>query len=615
MPEERHGALALLLLELAAWLLAAGAFLAYYVGIAGAPPASVLAHLHLVACAWAAMAFLRLALSALLRGGAASFASGLVATLSFASLVLFYGAALVGLRSWGRVTTWDLVAAYAPQAHLLLGAMGFAPAIAAAIAAIAVVVLIAAAWLHGRRTDWVPRVAARFPRGTLAAGATLLLVVVALLAHRQLVLPPVAQQEPFSLAFFSLEAAHRIQSHGIDSAAAARREAAEDEVRAGYVPRPGARRNLVLIVADALRADHMGVYGYPRDTTPHLASLLAQGRLRMAPVVHTVCAESACGLLGLASSRYVHQFSRRMFVLHEVLSRHGYRTVMILGGDHTNFYGLRAQYGRVDSYFDASEAQAGYINDDQVVIDRVGSLPAWDGVPVLLQLHLMSPHMLGKRHQASSAFLPAENYFFPANRGEQGKPSARAINFYDNGVRGADAAIAAVLASLERKGYLADAVVAITGDHGEGLGEHGIWGHQRGVFREMLGVPLLLIAYGYPPGASLTRHALPSQVDIAPTLLHELAIPQPRSWSGRPLQDAAIGDFAFFEQGELAGLLDRRDRAHAWKYWEDRRRGTAYAFDLAADPFERDNRWGTLPEELQREWRLRLVPVMAQQVR
>ena len=149
-----------------------------------------------------------------------------------------------------------------------------------------------------------------------------------------------------------------------DIAAAA---ALEDAARAGYRPNPAAaRRNVILIVVDALRPDHMGVNGYARDTTPNLSRLAKAGVVRNIGVAHASCSESSCGLLSLASSKYVHQFSSRPFTLQQVLVQHGYRIHLILGGDHTNFYGLKESYGKVDSYFDGSD-EYGVAWDDPAI--------------------------------------------------------------------------------------------------------------------------------------------------------------------------------------------------------------------------------------------------------
>ena len=604
-------------LEALAWYAAVGVFLAAYVGVLGGRPEAVLPHLRLVTEAYLALAAVRIAASAVLPSRAAAIASTLVALTGFAVLIAYYLLISVSLRSWGRVMTWEHIQSYAPQFPLVLDAMGVPAWMAALVAAVIAVSLLALAWLHVRRLDWVGILASRTAPARRGFVAVALLAIVIVDLHQYLILPPIDEREPVSLTFFSARRAIRMQSNGMDRASAERRDVDEDAARKAYRPSPAAqRRNVFLIVSDALRADHMDLYGYGRETTPNLAKLRAAGVMRVVPALHAVCSETFCGLLGLMGSRYLHQFPERMFTLSEVLKRNGYRTAMILGGDHTNFYGLRERYGPVDHYFDASSASQHYLNDDQVVVDHANGLPDWDGRPVVMQFHLMSSHMLGKRHEANSRYAPAANYFFVTNRGlgDDGKGYEKAVNYYDNGVREMDAVVSSLLEALRRKRYLEDAVVAITADHGESLGEHGLWGHQTALTEEMVRVPFLLLAYGYQPQSRLDANAWPSQVDVAPTILAELGMAAPTSWSGVALQGPVRHDFILFEQGPLLGLVDTRDARSPWKYWEDRGSGKAFAYNLAQDPRESRNAVSEVPAGLLRDWQRALVPIKAQYV-
>jgi glucan phosphoethanolaminetransferase (alkaline phosphatase superfamily) len=600
-----------------AWYCAAGLFLAAYVGLLGGRPAGILPHLRLVTEAVLIVAALRVALSAVLPARAARVMSTGLVVAAFAVLAIYYVLQVVSLRSWGRVITWDLIVSHGRGTGLMLDAMGMSPWWLALAAAVIGAALLGLARLHARYLDWVGLLASRTRAVPRAVVAVALLAVITVDLHEYVILPPIDEREPVTLTFFSTRRAIRMQNNGVDRAAAERRDVDQDAARAAYRAMPNATpRNVILIVGDALRADHMDVYGYPRETTPNLARLRAAGIMRVAAPVHTVCSETFCGLLGLLSSRYVHQFSSRMFMLPEVLARHGYRTSLILGGDHTHFYGLRELYGPVDDYFDGSMAAPFYMNDDQLVVDHVNRLAEWDGRPVMIRFHLMSSHMLGKRHEANARFTPAANYFFVANRalGADGKTYEIAVNYYDNGIREFDAVVASLLEALQRKHYLDSAVVAITGDHGESLGEHGVWGHETGLTEEVIRVPFLLLNYGYRTQSALDGATWPSQVDIAPTILAELGLPRPATWSGTPMQSPARRDFIHFEEGPLIGLLDARDPRNPWKYWEDRGEGKASAFNLARDPRESRNAVGEAPEHLVRDWRRELVPAKTQYV-
>ena len=83
---------------------------------------------------------------------------------------------------------------------------------------------------------------------------------------------------------------------------------------------------------------------------------------------------------------------------------------MILGGDHTNFYGLRDLYGDVDSYIDGSDPSAKYSNSDRWVLAKSAELPERSGKPTMIQFHLMSVHPLAQREPEFTKFLSATSY-------------------------------------------------------------------------------------------------------------------------------------------------------------------------------------------------------------
>ncbi len=601
-----------LALEAAAWYAAPAVFLAIYVGHELAPASSIAPHLRVVALPLIGLWIARLALAAALGARAARIGGAVLGALFVATLLDYYALVLIGLHAWGRVVSLDLIVAYGAQLPKFAAALGIALAPASAALAAGLLVLGVAAWLYLGRLDWVPLAMRALPTrlvvlivfaGTAACGLEL---------YRFLAGPPAPEYEPFSLTLNPLLGALDVNGHAVDRLAAARRDAEQDAARRAYRPAAGAhRRNLILIVVDALRADHMGIYGYGRDTTPNLQALQQQGKLRFAPAVRAVCASSMCGLLGIASSQYVHQLSARPITLQEVLRRHGYRVHMLLAGDHSLFYGLKQAYGEVDSYFDARAAgQIRYMNDDRVVLDRLAQFEPWDGRPVMMQFHLMSAHSLGARDSKSVRYTPAANYAF--NRPEAGEddaPIASAVNFYDNGVLHADAMIAAILEMLARKGYLDEAVVAITADHGEALGEHGMFQHANSVREEALRVPFVVVSYGYRPAARIDARRLASQIDIGPTLLSELGLPAPQVWQGTPLQRAASRRFVEFQERWEIGLFDLRDPEKLWKYWFDMRSGAEYAFDIVADPRERLNVLSSVPASLAAEWRAQVLAI------
>lgn len=587
-------------LDLALWVFVPVVFLFLYSRASNITLGTAAAHLRLVLVGWLCVALLRLALRRLIpaQGVARALSAFLVAS-AITIMVMYYCAVLVGLSSWGRVISWDLIRSYAVQARVLTEALGLSFPLVAASLLTSFGVVFALAWMLAGRIGWIgwssglvrpSIVAVVFLSGAGVCAAEL---------YGFMAFPPVREREPVSLTFYPFEAATVLQNAAIDPLRAERLDRLEDAARERYERNPAARRrNVVLIVVDALRPDRMGVYGYARDTTPNLDRMAAAGMIRKPAQMRSTCSASVCGLVSLLTSKFVHEFSSRPFSLHEVLQLHGYRTQMILSGDHSNFYGLKELYGRIDDYYDGSLSRNRYGNDDRLVLDRAAQMAAWDGSPAIIQFHLMSTHILGLRPEEYARFAPAASYVIPVNRREP-----LVDNFYDSGVFQADAIIHQLLEILRAKDYLDEALVVITADHGESLGEGGRYSHAQSVAEEALRIPLLLLAFGYTPDTPL-HEAVGSQVDIAPTILAELGINRPETWSGVPLQQPAQRPYTYFQEGYAAGLIDHRDPRRLWKYWVDTRNVREYAYDLSADPDTRTNVIGAVSQDLKRAWRL-----------
>jgi glucan phosphoethanolaminetransferase (alkaline phosphatase superfamily) len=578
------------------------------------PRGALVPHLAVVTLPFASLILTRLAIARWVsNSGFSIWLAAALSSLSLAAMTFYYGLVIGGLKSWGGVISWNVISTYATQAPALLRALGFAPMTAATVAITTFAVLLSSSRLYLRRFDWTRR--AVHPLSATALALLLLAGcgILGALMYQFSTQPWTKELEPVSLTLFQEPSSGvDLEGHMLDRLTAATLDRREDEARATYMPAPpGERRNLVLIVIDAQRPDHMGVYGYARDTTPGLSSLALTHPMRKVEFVHSSCPDTACGMLSLSSSKFPRQFSFRPFTLHQVMRRNGYRVDMILSGDHSHFYSLKSFYGEVDSFYDGAQAKGYFMNDDQLVLDRLAAMPAWDGTPGMLQLHLMSTHILSKHDEADARFTPAATYVLRGSNSDIGSASIhdeRAINYYDNGVLKSDRTVQSVLDRLGAKGYLKNTLVVITADHGESLGEHGLFVHANSVREEVLRIPLLMISYGYEPERPLLPRAAPAQVDIAPTILAELGLPVPRTWAGRALQGPPETDFVYFEGHGNFGLIDRRDPAHTWKYWVHARTGAEYAFDLSTDPGETRNELNEASIERRRTpWRLQVL--------
>jgi glucan phosphoethanolaminetransferase (alkaline phosphatase superfamily) len=616
MPKTRFVALLLQLgADFVVWMLAPAAFLWLYIARFSISSSAALPHLRIVLVCLLGLTIIRLVLAPLYRTHRpVRIIVAITIATAWLALATYYTLALTGLQSWGRVISLELITGYAGQLPELADALGIPFWPGMMIVATVYVSVILLVNLYLAHIDWPTLIARSSRKSTVVIFSLCGAAICAIEFYNFVFFPPTAQFEPLSLTFFPLNQAKNMQGQAIDTVSASRLDRIEDLARLGYRASPDAeRKNLILIVVDALRPDHMGVYGYERDTTPYLSGLAREGKVRIVNGVHATCAKSACGLLSLASSKYVHQFSNHPFTLQQVLKRHGYQVKLILSGDHTNFYGLKQLYGDVDDYFDGSMAHGRYINDDHLLLEKAKELTTWNETPTMMQFHLMSSHILGKRHDESMRYKPWANYIVLHNRNidQDGHVDERVKNFYDNGVFQADTVIRQLLSTLEQKGYLQNALVVITADHGESLGEHGLFAHANSTQEEVLRIPLLLIAYGYTPQSVMPTRRYFSQTDIAPTILEEFNMSRPANWAGSPLQKETFSDFIFFQEGHDAGFIDNRNSRHGWKFWTNSKTGEEFVFDLEKDSKERLNLIATVSQQEKREWRRRRLEAQA----
>lgn len=589
-------------------------FLLLYIGAHGANPASIYEHLKIVTIFLVGMIGLRIIvglafsrlprISIIIRAG--------ITAIFLYVLSLYYVTAAIGLYSWSRIFTVELISSYAGDAFFAILASFYVPAFLfwLLLASGLGIVLAGCLFCEKRLEPSVPfpKFISRLPMLLIS---TLLVLISGFGLLAFTVNPRGDIEEPFALTFYPGFFGDPLQSLSMNHALANRYDAAAEVARSEYrVPHfQRAHPTILLFVVDGLRPDHMAALGYSRDTTPFIENAMSSGLVPRAGELYSVCADSSCGLLSLASSRYPHELSPGYFSLYQVLSLAGYRTSFMLGGDHRGFYGLADLYGDVDSLVDGSELPDVGVNDDAAVLKMLESVPEYAGRPAFFQFHLMSAHNLGTRWEEMEKFKPSKNYGFRLLRGSR----QESINFYDNGVRQTDHVIETIMEQLQEKGYLNRYISVITSDHGEALGEHGYWSHSRHVIEPVLKIPYIEITN--EGDGEISRDLQPvmfgSIVDIAPTILDLVGLPKPATWSGRSLLAASEPRTILFRQEERAGLVQTLSDGSTLKYWRNSRTGDEFVFDLISDPQESKNLVGTIADSRLAGWRLQILKTIA----
>nr|WP_315469544.1 sulfatase-like hydrolase/transferase [uncultured Undibacterium sp.] len=505
------------------------------------------------------------------------------ATFAFV-LHLYYALVLVGLATWGKVVTIELIESYLGQIDMFLEASGHNYGLFCLILVLVFCgyfALVGKIFYQSQAVQFsFNKISTRYLASISLCGIFPILIF-ALNFQTNLSLE---FREPFQQTLL-LGKKNKSQALWAGVKKNESMNEVEEGARKNYLINENiTNKNVILIVIDALRSDHLGVYGYRRNTTPYLNQLKAQGKLQVLSNTKASCGESACGLVSIASSRFVHQVPDNPMTLQSVLKMNGYKTFMILGGDHTNFYNLKELYGNVDYFVDGSQSQ-GYMNNDEFILRKLEDLKLDKDVPIFMQFHLMSAHTLGKRLERFSIFKPSKSY----SGALSGATEERYVNHYDNGVLQSDSIIKDILDNLESRGILKNSLVVITADHGESLGEHNLYSHAHSAKEQLLSIPLMLINFSTMNQSKSSYH---SQVDIAPTILREIKAEIPKSWVGVPLQDKGENtrpDFYYFQQRGEYGLYDFSEIGRVWKYRINSITHLESVFDLSNDREETRN--------------------------
>jgi len=502
-----------------------------------------------------------------------------------ALLVAYYGALIFGLRSWGDVITQDLLFGFAREVPFLLSNMPFSvfPAIVAGI--IVGLLLVAChvglavrrirAWQTVFEEHASPPRLLKVSLFGLTTAVCLVFINWAVFSDRA-----VFASEP--IASLILNQTWRDQ---VGAARNALYDEQEHELaRANYgSPKPSAAPHVVLIVLDAARPDRMSAYGWPRPTTPFLDSVVKSGKAAAVSHAYSTCANTACAVGSLLQSQTANRLVRNGFGLPDVLQAAGYRTVFVLTGNHTGFFSLRKYYGRSpDVFVDGTGRNVIEISDDEATFSTLQTLDLDSGHPTFLMIHLMSSHVGGRKYSAFQRYIPNQARITDPI---ETKKTAFANN-HDNGLLQADDYVRRIFSLLETKGVLSNAVVFIVADHGESIGEKGIFMHAQSVYEPEIRIPMFILDNQQ---SRYQRNSNVSIMDVAPTVLDRLGLPIPALWKGESLLRESSRKWTMHQMGLYAALIEWGKEGAGLKLVYHTRDRYAELYNLRVDPREEFN--------------------------
>ena len=330
-------------------------------------------------------------------------------------------------------------------------------------------------------------------------------------------------------------------------------------ISSGYICR---ECNVILISVDALRKDHLSIFGYSRDTSPNIDYFFREGiqfTNHFSQSTNTLPSH-----MSLFTSLYPQDhgvmlltdppLKKEAVTLAELLKAQGYHTAALYdGSDH-----LAPMHG-FDQGFDTYSPR-GWLRED--VKHFVSQLLDQDQ-KFFLFLHPLSPHdpyyaqeeyaqlfvdpnYSGKIVSdpviyAAMSYVDGSHFFWNAVDYNAPQDIQHLQDLYDAKLRWADSILGDVFDKLRASGRLQNTIVILTADHGEEFQEHGEFLHRQ-LYDEVIRVPLLIAIPGEKRGIVVS--ALTQAIDVAPTILDLVDLEQEYGFAGKSMLPLLVGDQA-----------------------------------------------------------------------
>jgi len=375
---------------------------------------------------------------------------------------------------------------------------------------------------------------------------------------------------------------------------------ASADARAGSHTAP----NVLLIVVDTLRADHMSVYGHRQPTTPRLAEFARSAiTYRRAysqapwttPSIGSLLTSRSPTALGIHGDR--SRLPDEVRLLPEALRDAGYATGAVVSHDYCT---ARWGFAQGFDHFDESSVR-GYqaVTSRRITNLGIGFVEAQRDRPWFLFLHYFDPHFSYVGHRRHAFGGRPTDYDGPiASRMKFNALYARRPDLddadlselerlYDSEIAFTDHHIGRFLDHLRLRGVLDQTLVIVTADHGEEFLDHGDLGHAKTLYDELIRVPLIIRVPGTAPAIVEPPVGL---IDIFPSVLDHLDLPPEPGAAGRSLfrdgqldgapRRAVYTETSRFERA-LHGVVDGRH-----KLVLDLESGLPQLYDLHDDPEE-----------------------------
>ena len=379
------------------------------------------------------------------------------------------------------------------------------------------------------------------------------------------------------------------------------------------------RPNVLIYVIDALRADHLGCYGYPRPTSPAIDAFAAQATLFENAFAQSSWTKSTMGSVfsGMGPSRHgansaTDILPEEIETLAERVGKLGWQTAgFITNGVVSSLFGFNQGF---DTYVRLGEDNTSpeiHKLSDQLNLEISRWFEGRDSErPFFLYVHASDPHAPyyprePYRDRFAAGLEPEIGLHDRVTALTQGRDPVEddtadnLMSLYDGEIAFNDASFAALIRILENKDVLDSTLVILMSDHGEEFYDHARWEHGLTLYSEQLHIPLIIRF----PGGSWQGVTVPDtvqQIDILPTVLDVVGVDLPAGLEGRSLTRLAARPGQQGAPPPVISVLDkveiRNVESIVWGRYKlihylvyDQPRPELELYDLTVDPGETRN--------------------------
>jgi arylsulfatase A-like enzyme len=355
-------------------------------------------------------------------------------------------------------------------------------------------------------------------------------------------------------------------------------------------PRP----NVVLIVIDALRPDHLACYGYSRELSPTIHALARRGALFRQAISQGTWTLPSVTSLFLSQYVSVHRvesverrIADRATTLAEILRGHGYATgAFVMAGFPSAAFGMSQGFDHFRAMTGGSESM------NPAIVKWLSERKR----PFFLYVHYPDAHYPYRlpnpyRENYGAGYSGPADGMAPLGRLRdklQPKDVQHLIDLYDNEISHVDFQLRTVVNALKALGLEEDTSIMLTADHGEAFLEHRKQlGHRGWPYEELVRVPLIVKGPQARAGTIVSQQV--ETIDLAPTILEMAGIRADANMQGHSLLPLLRGETqpASYAFSECLPLHLEAVRTERWKLIRNDESGERELYDLHEDPQER----------------------------